>query len=139
MSVTRCVTIETRLEELTRLTEAVEALGEQEDWSPGLVGKVNLALEELALNTINHGHDGGLHEITVTFNSTDDALTIDVVDDGKPFDPLTDVPEPDVNAPLNDRAIGGLGIFLVRKLMDELSYRREEGRNHVTLVAHRAE
>ena len=89
MSIMQTVTIETRLDELTRLTEAVENLGEQENWSLALVGKVNLVLEELAMNTINHGHDEGLHEITVTFNSTDDALTIDVVDDGKPFDPLT--------------------------------------------------
>lgn len=139
MSFSRTVTIETRLEELTRLTEAVENLGEEDHWSPALVGKVNLVLEELAINTINHGHDGGLHEITFTFRSTDDALTIEMVDDGKPFDPLTDAPVPDVNAPMHERPIGGLGVFLVRKLMDELSYRREEGRNHLTLVAYRAE
>ncbi len=139
MSVSRTVTIETRLEELTRLTEVVENLGEQDNWSPALVGKVNLVLEELAMNTINHGHDGGLHEISITFNSTDDALTIDIVDDGTPFDPLTDAPMPDVNAPMHERPIGGLGVYLVRKLMDELTYRREEGRNHLTLVAYRAE
>ena len=139
MSNMQTVTIETRLDELTRLTEAVENLGEKENWSLALVGKVNLVLEELAMNTINHGHDEGLHEITVTFNSTDEALTIDVVDDGKPFDPLHDAPIPDVNAPIHERPIGGLGVYLVRKLMDELTYRREEGRNHLTLVAYRAE
>ena len=139
MSIMQTVTIETRLEELTRLTEAVENLGEQENWSLALVGKVNLVLEELAMNTINHGHDEGLHKITVTFNSTDDALTIDVVDDGKPFDPLNDAPIPDINAPIHERTVGGLGVLLVRKLMDELTYRREEGRNHLTLVAYRAE
>lgn len=139
MGLTRIVTIETRLEELNRLTEAVETLGEEDNWSPALVGKVNLVLEELAINTINHGHDGGLHEIFFTFSSTEDALTIEMVDDGKPFDPLTDAPVPDVNAPMEERPIGGLGVFLVRKLMDELTYRREEGRNHLTLVAYRAE
>ena len=139
MSVSRTVTIETRLEELTRLTEVVENLGEQDNWSPALVGKVNLVLEELAMNTINHGHDGGLHQISITFSSTDDALVIDILDDGKPFDPLTDAPIPNVNAPINERPIGGLGVYLVRKLMDEVTYRREEGRNHLTLVAYRAE
>ncbi len=139
MSLTRTVVIETRLEELTRLTEVVESLGEEDAWSPGLVGKVNLVLEELAINTINHGHAGGLHEISFTFSSSDDALTIEMVDDGKPFDPLTEAPVPDVNAPMDERPIGGLGVFLVRKLMDELTYRREEGRNHLTLVAYRAE
>lgn len=139
MALRRTLTIETRLDELNRLAEAVENLGEEDSWSPGLVGKVNLVLEELAINTINHGHDGGLHEIAFTFNSTEDALTIEMVDDGKPFDPLTDAPVPDVNAPMEERPIGGLGVFLVRKLMDELTYRREEGRNHLTLVAYRAE
>ena len=66
-------------------------------------------------------------------------MTIEMVDDGKPFDPLTEAPVPDVNAPMDERPIGGLGVFLVRKLMDELTYRREEGRNHLTLVAYRAE
>jgi len=139
MSLTRTFVIETRLEELTRLTEVVDSLGEEDAWSPALVGKVNLVLEELAINTINHGHDGGLHEISFTFNSSDDALTIEMVDDGKPFDPLTEAPVPDVNAPMDERPIGGLGVFLVRKLMDELTYRREEGRNHLTLVAYRVE
>ena len=139
MSITRTVTIETRLEELTRLTEAVDELGEEDNWSPALVGKINLVLEELAINTINHGHLEGVHEISITFNSTDEALTIDIVDDGRPFDPLTDAPAPDVNAPIEERPIGGLGVFLVRKLMDELTYRREEGRNHLTLVAYRTE
>ncbi|MCY3748371.1 MAG: ATP-binding protein [Chloroflexi bacterium] len=139
MGLSRIVTIETRLEELNRLTEAVENLGEEDNWSPALVGKVNLVLEELAINTINHGHDGGLHKISFTFSSTEDSLTIEMVDDGKPFDPLTDAPVPDVNAPMEERPIGGLGVFLVRKLMDELTYRREEGRNHLTLVAYRAE
>lgn len=139
MSRTHTVTVETRLEELTRLTEAVENLGEEDNWSPALVGKINLVLEELAINTINHGHDGGLHEISFTFSATEDALTIEMVDDGKPFDPLSDAPIPDVNAPMHERPIGGLGVFLVRTLMDELTYRREEGRNHLTLVAYRAE
>jgi anti-sigma regulatory factor (Ser/Thr protein kinase) len=139
MSLTRTVKIETRLEELSRLTEIVEALGEEDGWSPGLVGKVNLALEELAINTINHGHASGLHSISFRFSSTEESLTIEMVDDGKPFDPLTDAPIPDVNAPMDERPIGGLGVFLVRKLMDEFTYRREEGRNHLTLVAYRAE
>ena len=135
----RTLTIETRLEELTRLAESVEKLGEEDEWPLALVGKVNLVLEELAINTINHGHDSGLHEISFTFNSTEKALTIEMVDDGKRFDPLTDAPVPDVNAPMDERPIGGLGVFLVRKLMDELTYRRDEGRNHLTLVAYRAE
>ena len=139
MSLQQTLTIETRLEELTRITETVDALGEQDDWSPALVGRVQLVLEELAINTINHGHLVGVHEITISFDSTPEALTIEIVDDGRPFDPLHDAPVPDVNAPLEERPIGGLGVFLVRKLMDELTYRREDERNHLKLVAYRTE
>ena len=66
--------------------------------------------------------------------SEEDALTIDIIDDGLPFNPLTEGPSVDVNAPIEERRIGGLGIHLVRSMMDDLSYRRENGKNHLTLT-----
>lgn len=104
------------------------------DWPLDLVFKVNLALEELVLNVMNYGHDDGLHEIDIKLVSEENSLTIEIVDDGRPFDPLNDAPIPDVNAELEDRTIGGLGIHFVRKMMDDVRYRREEGKNHLTLV-----
>ena len=73
-------------------------------------------------------------KLTFRCISDENSLTIEIVDDGRPFDPLTDAPKPDVNAELEDRNIGGLGIHLVRKMMDDVRYRREEGKNHLTLV-----
>ena len=126
--------VETRRDELDRVSTAIESFGLEADWPIDLIFKVNLALEELVINVMNYGHEGGLHEIDITLTSDEDSLTIEIVDDGRPFDPLHDAPKPDVNAELEDRDIGGLGIHFVRKMMDDVRYRREEGKNHLTLV-----
>ena len=128
---------ETRIEELLRLQDEIEQLGEREDWDPALVFHVNLAVEELATNIMHYGHSGGLHEFEVILNSDLDNLTIDIWDDGRPFDPLTDAPQPDLDASLEDRRVGGLGIYFAETLMDEMRYEREDGRNHLTLIKRR--
>jgi anti-sigma regulatory factor (Ser/Thr protein kinase) len=126
--------VETRQDELDRVSAAIEDFALEADWPLDLVFKVNLALEEVVINVMNYGHDDGLHEIDIILTADEESLTIEIVDDGRPFDPLTDAPKPDVNADLEDRNIGGLGIHLVRKMMDDVRYRREEGKNHLTLV-----
>ena len=103
----------------------------------GLVFRINLVLEELGLNIIDYGHDEGVHEFDICLTSEEGAITIEVVDDGKPFDPLNDAPQPDLASDLEDRRVGGLGLHLVRTTMDDMSYRRDQGKNHLTLVARR--
>ena len=139
MSAKLTLNIERSHDELGRITDAVDELGHQEDWSNDLLFRVHLVLEELVLNIIDYGFDDGRddHELEVVLVSEDDDLTIEVTDDGIPFDPLQDAKKPDVDAPLEDRPIGGLGVHLVRTMMDEVSYRREDGKNHLTLVARR--
>ena len=88
---------------------------------------------------VNHGHDGGFHEVEIGLTSEAEAVTIEITDDGKPFDPLNDAPAPDAMGPLNDRTEGGLGIHLVRTMMDEMRYQREGDRNHLILVKRRVE
>ncbi len=131
--------IETRLDELNRLFDAVRNFGEREDWPTETVFLIDLALEELTLNTMNHGHDGGLHEIEIAVKSEPEAITIEITDDGRPFDPLNDAPQPDVGAAIEDRPVGGLGIHLVRTMMDEMSYRREGDKNRITLVTRKVQ
>ena len=126
--------LETNPSELERISAAVEDIGQRENWSAQFVFRVNLVLEELGLNIMNYGHDEGLHEFDITLTSDEDVLTIEVIDDGRPFDPLSEAPEPDVDASVDDRQVGGLGIHLVRTMVDEMSYRREQDKNHLTLV-----
>ena len=118
---------------------SVEGLGEREAWPESLTFKVNLVLEELGINILTHGGKDMERrpEIEIVLTSEDHALTIEVLDDGHPFDPLQDSPNPDLAATIEDRPVGGLGIHLVRSLMDDLHYQRDAGRNRLTLVARR--
>jgi anti-sigma regulatory factor (Ser/Thr protein kinase) len=96
------------------------------------VNRFNLALEEVLTNVIFYGFpDGGRHEIDVSVRYRDNALQATVSDDGVPFDPLAQ-PAPDIGAPAEQRAVGGLGIHLVRELSETIDYRRDGMRNVLT-------
>ena len=137
MSETLALKVHTNRGEIGHITAEIENLAEREGWTPDLIFKVNLALEELVINIMDYGFDGGDHDIDITLVSDDQQLTIEIADSGKPFDPLTDAPVPDVDAPMEERPVGGLGVYLVRNMMDDMQYRRERGRNYLTLVANR--
>ena len=123
--------------ELDKIFAEVESLAERENWSSTLVYRVNLVLEEIVLNTIDHGHHNDLQDIDIILTSEEDALTIEITDNGLSFDPRNASLNHSLDAPLEERPIGGLGLYLVNTLMDKLHYKREEGRNHLTLVTTR--
>ena len=128
--------VETNPSELERISAAVEDIGQRENWPAQFIFRINLVLEELGLNIMSYGYgEEGLHEFEITLTSEADVLRIEVTDDGRPFDPLNEAPEPDLDASVDDRQVGGLGIHLVRTMVDEMSYRREQDKNHLTLVA----
>lgn len=131
------LTLETRPEELERLTAAVETLAEQDDWPAALTFKVNLVLEELVLNVINYAYDESGHHLDVRLTCNEDDLVIEITDEGKPFDPLHDAPDPDMESPMEERRIGGLGVYLVRTMTSEMQYRREDGKNRVKVAVPR--
>ena len=95
---------------------------------------VTLAVDELLTNTIGYGYDDdGEHRIDIALRLEGGTLTVEIADEGKAFDPLQ-APEPDFSAAAEERARSGLGIYLVRKTMDTVTYPRENGRNVVTLT-----
>ena len=91
-----------------------------------------VALDEVLANIVHHGYEerDQQGEIEIHFRLRDDVLELTIVDEAAPFDPLT-AAEPDTTRPAEERPIGGLGIFLVRKLMDTVEYERREGRNRL--------
>lgn len=138
MKMNRSLRFASDLRELERIQAAIKEMGDEADWPSDFVYQVNLVLEELVVNVINYGHRGDPnHEIGIDLAWESDTLTLELVDDAPAFNPLEDNPEPDLTSKLEDRPIGGLGIYLVHQLMDEISYRREGGRNHLTLVKRR--
>jgi anti-sigma regulatory factor (Ser/Thr protein kinase) len=119
--------------ELERLSQILTQFGEANKLSPKVLFAINLALEEILTNTINYGYkDNHEHKIKLAISLEYDELTVKVEDDGQAFNPL-EAPEPDTDKPLQERQIGGLGIHLVRNLMDKLEYRRWEGRNMLVM------
>ena len=94
---------------------------------------MDLAVEEIVVNICSYAYQIPPGEITVRLEETEDALAVDFIDNGVPFDPLA-VEEPDVARPLQEREQGGLGILLVRRVMDEVHYRREKDRNCLRIV-----
>ena len=96
--------------------------------------QIDLALDELLGNIAAYAYTAGSGEATVRFDFDDASRTaaITILDRGVPFDPLAK-PDPDVTASAEERDAGGLGIYLVRKTMDDMEYRYENGRNVLTI------
>jgi anti-sigma regulatory factor (Ser/Thr protein kinase) len=125
--------IANRLLELDRVADAVEAFGEAHGLSAKLRYQIRLVLDELLTNTISYGYaDDGEHGIHVGMAEERGRLRFLLEDDARPFDPLT-ARVPDVNAPADERPIGGLGIHLVRTIMDRVAYERVGGVNRLVL------
>lgn len=123
--------------ELERLAAAFDDFADRHEVSDRARFQLQLCLEEMVLNVINYGFDDDAeHEIHVDFEFQIDSriITVNILDDGRRFDPLTEVPAPDVDAKLEDRTVGGLGVHFVRTFMDGASYRHERGKNRLTLT-----
>jgi anti-sigma regulatory factor (Ser/Thr protein kinase) len=117
------------LDGLAALVERVERFGAEQGLAANVVNALNVVLDEAVSNAINHGYDAGVRgKIAVRLRRGADRVEVEVEDDGRPFDPLQ-APPPDLTLPLERRPIGGLGIHLIRNLMDEVSYARHDGRN----------
>ena len=131
--------VENRVEELQRIFDSVEKLAEAEGWPPALTYKTSLVLEEFGLNIMKYGYDAGVHTFDISLTSGADTVTIEFVDDGKPFNPLKDAKDPVLEGEAEDRPIGGLGIYFVMEMTEDFQYRRENSRNHSTMKIRKAD
>ncbi len=115
----------------------------QEFWSAASLPAADafgfeLALEEVFMNVVAHGSPPGqVPQVEVSLALADGGLTLTVEDDGPAFDPLS-VPAPNVTASLDERQVGGLGVYLVRQMMDAVSYSRVGARNRLSMTKHLA-
>jgi anti-sigma regulatory factor (Ser/Thr protein kinase) len=122
------------LSEITRLSQFIQHFCESHGFPADIVFNITLSLEELVVNTISYGYgEGGEHEFPVRLWVEDDSVCIQLEDSAAPFNPL-DTPEFDVHRAMQQERIGGLGITLVKRLMDEFTYERTgDGRNVIRL------
>ena len=123
------------LSELARIAEEIESHGVSRGWPARWIMNLNVSLDELITNTVSYGYqDTDEHEIRVTLTERDGTLVTVVEDDGTAFDPFTAAPAPELEADVEERPIGGLGVYFVKTLMDEVAYERVDDRNRITLV-----
>lgn len=121
------------LSEIAKLHRELENFGQKCSLTPKTLFELNLILEEVLANVISYAYgDNQQHEIVVQADLRDGELVIDVEDDGRPFNPLQ-IPPPDLDRPLEQRNVGGLGLHLVRELTSSIEYTRREEKNHLVM------
>jgi anti-sigma regulatory factor (Ser/Thr protein kinase) len=95
--------------------------------------RLELAIEESVVNIINYSFPDRTGEIIMTCENRNNNIIIKIIDDGIPFNPL-EKEDPDITAPVENRKIGGLGIFLVKNIMDDIKYEYRDHNNVLTLI-----
>lgn len=121
------------LPELERLNASVDSFAQVNDWPEDFLFAVKLVLEEIVINVMSYGAGGGgVPQVLVRLDQDSAQLEMHIDDNGIAFDPLQRE-APDLDASLEDRPIGGLGVYLVRQLMDSVSYRRDGDWNRLTV------
>lgn len=130
----RSITIDNDTRELTRLMSFTEELAKEYRLSHEEVMQLQLALEEVVVNIISYAYSPDAHElIYISAEGDKEYITLCIRDYGIAFDP-TEIKDADVNLAAEERAIGGLGIYLIRQLVDTIEYRRSEGYNILRLT-----
>jgi anti-sigma regulatory factor (Ser/Thr protein kinase) len=130
----RSVKFAAKFEFLDEIRDFVGEIARKGGFNDKEIYNIQLATDEAASNIIEHAYGGisdGLLEISCGMQK--DSIKIVLTDHGEPFDP-SQIPMPDLKADLSERKIGGLGIFLMRKLMDEVHYESHPGKNSNTLI-----
>ncbi len=122
--------------ETGKLCDCIEDLGQSLGLTPKTVFGITLALEELFTNIVSYGfRDDHEHSIFIKVMRDDEMLVIRIEDDGLPFDPAR-ADGPDLPCALEESEVGGLGIHIAKKMMDEFAYERRDDRNVITLKKH---
>jgi serine/threonine-protein kinase RsbW len=128
------LSIKNNVSALCELMQEVNTFMESSALPARTVYLVNLALEEVLTNVLKYAFDDDReHEITVSVALRSSEIWIECQDDGKPFDPLA-APDPEMKDCISDCTEGGLGIHLVRKMVDSIAYQRDDCRNILTIT-----
>ena len=129
----RSLTLPNDVETIPELNVFIDSVAEEIGLDMSLTMSLNLAIEEAVVNVMEYAYPQGEHgDVTIDVTATDQWLQFILTDSGTPFDP-TKKEEADTSLSAEERPIGGLGIFLVRQLMDSIEYAFKDGKNVLTL------
>ena len=127
------LTLPNDIETIPQLNEFIDTVAEKIGLDMSLTMSLNLAIEEAVVNVMEYAYpEGEQGNVDIEVIADDKWLTFIISDNGIPFDPTTQE-DADTTLSAEERPIGGLGIFLVRQLMDSINYQRKDGKNILTL------
>lgn len=127
------ITLPNDVQEVPKLAAFVDEVCEALDIGMATAMQLNLAMEEAVVNVMDYAYPVGTYgDVNILAHANDDCLEFVISDTGTPFDP-TQKEEVDTTLSVEERRIGGLGIHLVRKIMDSISYERVDGKNVLSL------
>lgn len=131
----KTLTLPAKMENLETLIEFVLAESDQLHFDSMLQNRIRLATEEVLANVISYAYPDQIGDVSISTERTTgrDGIRVEISDSGIPFDPLGK-PEPDLSIPLEKRQLGGLGIFLVKEIANDVSYHRKDGKNILTFT-----
>jgi len=127
------ITIPAHLDNLKTLFSFTSGVMEKDNIDISLQNKINIAIEEVFVNIANYAYPAVNGDVTICVKSESDKIIFEFKDTGIPYNPL-EKPDPDVTLSAEDRVIGGLGIFMVKKIMDDVQYKYEDDQNILTLI-----
>ncbi|MCY4288918.1 MAG: ATP-binding protein [Aestuariivita sp.] len=141
MAKKRQLELPAKAENLEKIFDWIEASCAAYDPAKQFMFGMQLVVEELFLNVLNHSAETASADgrVSLTFSPQPNGIMLVFSDDGSPFDPLSEAPEPDTDAAIEDRKIGGLGLKLVREIPSQLSYNRTDWGNQLTLIFNEGE
>jgi serine/threonine-protein kinase RsbW len=123
-----------KLENLNSMIDFIKDGARSKGFDEKKINQVQLAAEEVLVNIINYAYPDKNGEIEIILKPEENkGFVVEVIDSGIAYNPLLR-PDPDVNLPMEKREIGGLGVYLLRKLMDKVSYKRENNSNILTFI-----
>ena len=112
-----------KAEIVTEMVKPIISSLEEIDTSFKIINQVNLALEELLVNIAHYAYAPGEGDVEISYKICNDELVVIIKDKGKEFNPI-EAKDPDLDASVSERKIGGLGIYLVKNLVDDMKYQR---------------
>jgi len=134
MDTSIAIQIPNKIPEIERVCDAIAEFSRKHAVSDKIIFTLHLALDEILTNIISYGYsDTEEHIIDIRYSLQQDFLKLEITDDSNPYDP-SNAPEPDINASLENRKIGGLGIYLIKNMMDDIKYSSENGKNTLVLT-----
>ena len=130
----KSITVEAKIENVDKVTEFVNEVLEEKECPLKVQMQLDVAIDEIFGNIDYYAYGKGSGNATIQIEMEDNPpkITLIFIDQGIPYNPLENK-DPDITLDIEDREIGGLGIFLVKKTMDELSYEYADGQNILTM------